>query len=229
MSHRLPLNAGTTVKFMVLATVLLVVGATLGLILEYGFGEPWGYSFVHAVSFKREMTLPTLFNVLLLLFNGVLMMGIWLIRTSKPHRHIWFFLAFFICFLAYDEYAFFHETLAENLPAGYPELAFAIPYFLVALVAGTFFLPVFLRLDRQTQGWMVAAALLYGVGAIDSLRLASIEFGLPYEGLFREIVIILEELLEFAGLICLSYALFRVIEAFGGLQLDIPGANPAEE
>lgn len=221
MSGKLQLQAQPTIKFAILATVILVLGAILGLVLEYGFGEPWGYGFVHAVSFKREMTLPTLFNVLLLIFNGLLMFAIWRVRRSQPHRHIWFVLGVFICFLAYDEYAFFHETLAESLPEGYPELAFAVPYVLAALVAGCFFLPVFFSLDRKTQAWMITAALLYGVGAIDSLRLASIELGLPYEGLLREIVIILEELLEFSGLIALGYALFRVIRDLGGIQIDI--------
>lgn len=121
-----------------------------------------------------EQNLPTLFSGLLLYFAALLAYAIsrWSAAHREPaRRRGWLGVALTLAFLATDELAGIHEALnfilLDRLETdGALAWPWVIPYALLALVVGVYFLRFFLGFDAIYRRLLIVAGGLYAGSAI---------------------------------------------------------------
>ena len=216
---------GMIKSLMYIVSFLLLFGF-VGVVLQYVVGSfrELGViesKIINTFDFAREGNMPALFNTLLMALIALFLIIIWKFSGDELRGHSWLFLGILALLLAYDEYAGVHESIARNLPDHVPQLYFVIPYAITAIVVGLLFLPIFLKLDTHLQILMISAAVIWVIGAMDSLRLVANAIGLNGEsGVLGTVATIGEELLEMFGLIMLANALGSIVGRFNNITLE---------
>ena len=161
-----------------------------------------------------EGNLPALYSTLLFLLTaGLFLMVAKAAGRAGDSRRIWLVLAILFVFLALDESLSIHERLIDPLRAtwnmtGYFYYAWIIPYGIGVLLLSIFAFPVFWRMPKGIRFWFGLSAAVYLSGAI-GLEMISGKY-LVMKNENKDIVwilmVTLEETLEMAGLIILTYA-----------------------
>ncbi len=163
---------------------ILEIGNAASLHLVFARGADFGYGIVPLFNFDRESNFPTLFNGGLLAFGSLVAFSIhaWMRShgTDDMTRRAWFGIGAVLAFLAIDELCLVHEALDWFLMArlgttGAIAWPWVIPYAVIAIGVGVFFLRFFLSLERRYRWTFAAAALLYVGAAIGFEMLEAIQ------------------------------------------------------
>lgn len=201
--------------------LLLLTAHAVGLVLTYGFEQPWGFGLVPLFNIALEHNVPTFYASLLLLFNGFLFLSLWrLSSTLQEGKNVWLLLSLVFFFLAVDEFAMLHELLIVPVRrslnvGGILFFAWTIPYTVAVIALAVPVTPVLWKLNGRFKLLFGGAAVMYLGGAIGVEMLG----GRYYESSNEEVDLTyrlfqtVEELLEFGGLILLVYTLLELIGA----------------
>ena len=167
-----------------------------------------------------EISIPTLYNYALIIFNLGLTMLLYINSRRKdlPEARFWMLVSFVLFLMGYDEAASVHENLIRPLRSVFPDspfLRFAWTPVGVFVSAGVFLFSLRFRkhLPRTVFTMMVFAGLIYLAGVIGFETLGG---WLDYHygrGSLYFIATIAEESSEMVGMIVFSYASLLRISA----------------
>jgi len=224
------LSASSAAWFLFAATALLTVAHVCATaLLESGY---YAFGLTRLFNFNYEQNAPTLFNSLLFIAAGCLLMlhG----YLERPYRFRWWFAALVAVALGVDEIASIHEPIMFVLGGGVSETTAQLresitmrwidlaPYlgFVMALVLVCYW-PIIRRLHWSVAGLAVAAIIVYLSGALVLDSITGKNLALVREGFAYHLLITLEEIFEFVGVTLAIIALMR------NLELTHPGLTIA--
>ncbi len=228
--------AARLVRWLSLLAGCLLIADGVFLCLRHGLNHDRVYGLARLFDFDLEFNIPSLFSTFLIILNALLFLA--LARAEKHAARaakVWYGLAGVFFFLALDEGCGLHEGLIEPVRAGLNlsgafHFAWIVPYGLAVIILGAVVLPTFLRLPRRLLAWFVLAAAAYLTGAIGMEMLSGWRLdalGGSQDAIYG-VMVAVEEGLEMAGQIVLSYALMSMLAARpGGVALLVPEDNPA--
>jgi hypothetical protein len=220
------LQPGKVVRILVVVAVLLLVANLVSLWMIYVLGYTDVYRLAELFDFDTEQNVPTYYSGCLFLLNVLLLLSVRQAAKSlsKPNV-IWLMLAALFLFLGFDELFAVHERLgrpvreAWNL-SGIFFFAWVLPYGAAVLLLAMLFLPVWWRLNQRSRFWLSMSAATYLAGALGMEMIG---------GLYRQPDLLfvslatIEESLELAGLIMLTYSLLLLLQIeYGGFAVEIP-------
>lgn len=176
---------------------------------------------VRAFDMDAEASIPTWFNMMLLVGIAVLL-GATAIATEKGHaRRWWWLLAVAFAYLSLDEGSALHESLmyvtrnALGITGGPLWYAWVIPVGLALVIAAPFAVRFVWSLPISTRRLIIVAALLYIGGAI-GIEVVSATAGAEVEALTRDendplvwTLACFEESLELSGLVVMTIAVMQ--------------------
>jgi hypothetical protein len=152
---------------------LLNVGNAASLYAIFVKGLDFALGIVPLFNFDRESNFPTLFNGLLLAGTSFWAFSISRgLKGSTGSDHApWFALGCVMAFLCIDELCLIHEALDWILmsrieTSGAIAWPWVLPYAVLAIVVGSYFLRFFFRLERRFQWIFGLAGALYIIAAI---------------------------------------------------------------
>ncbi len=217
-------------------TIALILGIlALFLALQSIFGEYINTNILHGqynslpslildeFSVNAEQTIPTWYQVILLLGASVLLAAVAGAKHARkdPYRRYWVALALIFLYLSMDESAAIHELFSEPLHAAFHTsgiLAFGwqIAAAPLLLIFGLFFLRFLFHLPSRTRNLFIVAGALYIGGAFVTDALSANLLPPNGELTLRYLVVgTLEEALEMAGQVTFIYALLSYIAEMG--------------
>ena len=124
------------------------------------YSEKLGISFVASklrhFNFDVEMSLPTVFSVVILFMSSALLYVIFNMHRSTLEGKYWGLLSAIFLFLAFDEWYQIHEPIGGYLTStfhtsGFFYYAWIIPYGLVTLALAAFYVRFLFRLELKTR------------------------------------------------------------------------------
>ena len=211
--------------------IVLIFASIMGDIMEYSVpSDRAAVRFNKKFNVDLAMTIPTYFNALILLFSGVLLTIIALLKkkTRDPHTINWFILAFLFWFMAMDETISLHEFLIKPLRSAFNTsgllyfawVIVAIPLLVLLAITYRKFL---LNLPIRIRILILLAGTLYVVSALGLEMVGGWyfeQFGgnrIPYI-----VLTTIEETLEMTGILIFIYALLKYLcEYFPQIQFSI--------
>ena len=232
MPQTVTLSPSSITRVIASAIGLLIVAHVAGLALKFGAGYETAYGFVPLFDLNHEQSIPTFFAALLLLFAGVLLSVIAVLkrRAKAPFSAHWTVLACGFVLMACDEAAGLHELLGRlgeallgDRAGGYFYFAWVLPGMLIVLTLAVVFLRFFLHLPRSTRVLVFAGAALFLGGAIgvELFEGRHTDMHGP-DNLTYGLWVLLEESLEMAGIAVFVHAMLRYIEqSYGSLSLRL--------
>jgi hypothetical protein len=181
-----------------------------------------------------EGNLPAIFSTLLFLLNAglFLMVGKAAGRAGESGK-IWLALSIVFVFLALDESISIHERLIDPLRetwnlTGIFYYAWIIPYGIGVVLLSIFVFPVFWRMPKRIRFWFGLSAAIYLLAAI-GLEMLSGKYLVSMnenKDIVWILMVTLEETLEMAGLIILTYAqLFLLRHQYNGFLIFMSGSG----
>jgi len=197
--------------------------------LMYSQGHDSVFGLLRLFDMDGEANLPTWYSTMLLLCSAALLASIAARTGSQTPRmsHYWWLLAFGFLAMSIDEAAMVHDlfdaptarVLDDNT---HPALFYAwvVPYSLLALALGVYFLRFLWRLPANIRWRFIVAGTVYVSGAlgIEFLEgLAAAESGedsIPYA-----ILNTVQEVMEFAGVILFIDALLLYFPSVSGIVM----------
>ena len=208
------LHPGKVVTILVVVAVLLLVANLVGLWMTYVLGYADVYLLARLFDFNKEQNVPTYYSGCLFLLNVLLLLSVrQAAKTLSKPSVIWLMLAVLFLFLGFDELFAVHERLirphreAWNL-SGIFRFAWVLPYGAAVLLLAMLFLPTWWRLNQRSRCWLGMSAATYLAGALGMEMIG---------GLYRRPLLLsvslktIEESLEMAGLIMLTYSLLLLL------------------
>lgn len=194
----------------------------ISLIFAHALTNVWFQTFPSPLSLKAftlfnldiEKNVPTVFVTALWLLNAVLFFVVWGRTIQVKQRQImWFLLGGIFLYLGCDEYFSIHEELsfylAETLQtSGFFYFAWVIPYGIALIALSVAMIPILFGLERKIRWLLIAAAITFTSGALGLEMLEANHFEQVRQvDIFYYYLMTIEESLENAGLIILTYAL----------------------
>ena len=213
------------------AIVCLICADVAGLILRYGFGFDTAKGLIPLFDLNTEANIPTFFSVLMALFRVVLLaiVGLEARHRASPDARYWLVLAAGFLFIAYDEAFQVHEKMTQpmqnmlgNGDLGFLHYAWVVPAIAAVLVATLFFFKFLVRLPRATALRLLTAGALYLGGCIGIELISGNYFTAHGYSLGYNLLVIVEEGMEMAGLATLIHALVsHIAESGEKLEFDL--------
>lgn len=217
MSKRLLVTPASLVRFLSMIVAVLLLADLASIYCRTFLG--YDFQFIHTFDFNREYNIPSLYATLTLLLCGLLMLRIGGLPSEYLKRWYWKILGVLFIFLSLDEMIGIHEntsneseTLLHGFNAGgYFHFAWVVPYAILIVVMGLFFLKFIVLLPTQTKVQVMLAAILFVAGAL-GMEMVSGRLVFLYGDTFREtfsygILYTIEEILEMSGTLLLIHAL----------------------
>lgn len=163
---------------------------------------------------QSENNVPAIFSALLLLLCSGLLLFIYQTGRGAGQPHHWRLLSVILFFLALDEAFTIHESINGSAAVLIPEnsggwfgWAWVIPYAIVSLIAGIYFIPFIFQLPRRTGRLFFASGLLYVASALGLEMVESFLVSNWGWSILFKVVGDAEEILEMWGIILFIYAL----------------------
>lgn len=215
-----PLN--TALALGAVAASLAVIHVCM-IILQYGLGHQRLLGLIPFFHMDMEANFPTYFSSITMLFCAFLSRLIYLgTKTSKEINHWpWLMLAFCFLFVSLDEFVAIHEFIASNIyiirnTKNVLLFIWIVPYgFLV--ISGVLLLRRFIiELPKDIRFWMCIAGILYLSGAMgfEIIGFYYARFVGFQKDVIYELIVLVEESLEMAGIIVLLFALMTYIDRY---------------
>ena len=223
-TFRISISVKAFIKFL----TWVAIGLVLANVLTYVFIHFIDPTENHLTTFlNREFDLngegnfPTFFSGLILLLSGILSLFIatTVEKTSKEKKY-WFILCFGFVFLSLDEVTQIHEELIDSVKSlmgnvpDFLDSAWIIPYSLVALFFGAYFLRFLFKLPKKTRNLFILSGAIYVISSLAIETAESREYfkdGYSFRLFALET---LQESLEMTGVIIFIYALLDYIRSF---------------
>jgi hypothetical protein len=173
-------------------------------------------SFYRQFHLAEEGNMPTYYSSFLLGAASFLLYIIF--KTDEKKSTRWLLLSLIFLFLSVDELAQLHENFANPLGAklesyfgrmpSYLAWGWIIPYAIITLVAGLYFLRFVITLPKKTRNLFISSGCLYVFAAL-ILEMLEAHFEIRYgsENLYNKLLYPTEEILEMIGVIIFIYAL----------------------
>lgn len=222
------------VKILAAIAVLLLAANLLGLWMTHVLGYADVYRLARLFDFDTERNVPTYYSGCLFLLNVLLLLTVrQAAKTRSKPSAIWLLLAALMLFLGYDELFAVHELLIRPLReawnlTGIFFFAWVLPYGAAVLALAMLFFPVWWRLNKQPRLWLGLSAASYLAGALGLEMIGALYYraiGRQRDLLFMSLATI-EESLELAGLIMLTYSLLLLLQIeYGGFAVEIPASD----
>jgi hypothetical protein len=209
-------------RALLLIVLLLVIShMVLYFLLKYSGGY-FVENIYHFFDLGDERNLPTFYSSLLLLFASLLLyiISTYLSRRGYRYSHRWTLLSLIFLFVSADESINIHEKLgavfkkfvgSSNLP-DYLQYGWVLPYLILLLFLGIYFVRFFLEMDRKTLLRFSIAFSVYVTGAAGFEMIESHyhqTYG-TYHFMYKLFVTI-EETMEMTGTIIFIRALLLYI------------------
>lgn len=216
------LNASVILKYLVLATVILLL---LHVLVIFSYRMEFGLPARDKFYFDRENSLPTFFSSLLLLIAASILSLIALLKRRERDAFTihWAVLAVIFLALSVDESVSFHELLIEPLRhkfnlTGFLRFPWVIAggaFLLVFLVS---YLRFFVALSRNMKFWFFISGATFVMGAVGFEMIGGYFFtgyndvsdrSIPYM-----IVMTIEETLEMTGVMLFILTLLLYLKGY---------------
>ena len=215
-----------------IAVSLALLSFVSGLIWFAGIG-PW----IRVVNVDHDLSLPSWFSAVLLLFASVLLAAMAYAKRSEANprygRH-WAALAIIFLFLSCDEMIRFHERMANVLvwpaldalgivPAAMLSNPWVLVYGPLVLVFALAYLRFWLNLPSRVKNLFFAAGALYVGGAL-GVELATAWYNAADSDFGVFMTTHLEELMEMLGAVVFVYALMTYMvthQRLGSLHIRL--------
>lgn len=221
-SHKLALNTRKIFYFLVGCTFILVGMGVLTQTIKYtlGYNRLWGV--IALFDLANEVSIPTFFSSVILLFAGILLLAIGILTRSGPgnYRGHWLSLAFIFIFLSFDEASSIHELYVYPLNAlgisgvssgvfGYAWVLVGI--ILVGIIVASFF-KFWINMLPRTRRLTLISAVCFVAGAI-GFEVVGGHFDQNGNrlSLTYSLLVAIEEMLEMLGVTFFIYALLICI------------------
>ena len=204
-------------------TLFLIIGTLFLLnwfsIIARIYFDSFGFPFITQLfDFNNEKNIPTLYSSTALIFSGILLFVISKIQKDKDeHSFLWSLLGIVFIFLAIDETASIHESLAEPFNSkfqttGLLYYAWVIPYGIVLLFFIVGYLKFLFNLPKKIMKLFIISGSIFVMGAVGfemiSGAVAELHKG---AGLLYAIFYTIEEFLEMSGIALFIYTLLTYI------------------
>lgn len=219
----------TRLLLFVLAAVLLM--HLIGLGFRGVFGKDAVEGYTRFVNFAGERNVPTLITVLVLLMNagGSLFIGLEHRKNGKELALFWVLLSVIFAFLAFDEFASFHEALSKKLENTYEftgpfHWAWVVPYSMFVAVFVAAFSRFLWRLPRPTAMRFVVAGAVYVCGALILEMVESAIWAAEQPESMRPVLlalVTLEEFLEMLGQVLFFRAVLMYVRDHMGSTITL--------
>ena len=153
--------------------MLLNIGNAASLYAIHVKGLDFALGIIPLFNFDKESNFPTLFNGVLLAGTSFWAFSIarWLKDSSGAGHTPWFALGCVMAFLCIDELCHVHESIdwilmSRTETTGAIAWPWVIPYAVLTIIAGAFFLRFYLKFERRYQLIFGLTAALYVTAAI---------------------------------------------------------------
>lgn len=208
-------------------SLLLVLVSITGQYLRYFTVYDRAFGLIPLVDVDRELTIPTMYSVMLLFMAAALLAVIASFKRKNKERFFWNWvvLAAGFLFMSFDEGSQIHEltvmpirrAVGDALPGAFT-FAWVIPGAILVLIIGLFFLKFLIKLPKRTRRLTLLSAGLYLAGAL-ALEMVGGNFVKQYGSIdyfSYNVIVTIEESFEFAGLVLFVYTLLDYIrEKYG--------------
>ena len=171
MIQEYQINATGVIRALLLVFFLLLIAHAAMLFSTHFLGHGRLYGIVKLFNFNAEQNIPTLFSVMLLLFNSLLFHLNYRNNILAGNNGGWRILSVAFIFLAIDEFSSIHEMLTDPSRAlfhasGFLYFAWVIPYAILLGLLAITMAPLMFKLPRPFLFRYVLAGGLYVGGAV---------------------------------------------------------------
>lgn len=213
------INSSKLIKLLILAAMILIATHITIFGFQFYTGIPVKFELLRMFSLDMEANLPTLFSSAILFFSAFLFYLLSKISQDKKSkdRLFWLGLSFIFTFLAFDESIKLHEVISDLTDkfvhgSGYLDYPWVLPYTVLVLVVGLFYIRFFWRMERKVFWSFVVAAIMYVGGAIGFELLGANEASIHSpDTVLYSIYATTEESLEIFGVILLIKILLDIL------------------
>lgn len=217
---------------LIITGILLVLHVIARYLLYLMPDRSLAQMLVGRLGLDRDGNIPTLFSALLLFTSGTLLFLIYRIakvRRDKYANSHWLLLCFLFFFLGVDEATQIHEfssgiikAVAPNKPTGVLRHAWVIPYLVLSLGVGLYYLRFALQLPTATRNMIMLAGFVYVGSALGFEMMEGVEeTAINGKNLLVRALQTVEEVLEMLAIILFNYALMKYLGTKKiGLQLN---------
>jgi hypothetical protein len=218
-NNHLSVNSDLWIKTLGALIILLTLLHLAGTYSVFFLGHRYVLGLIDLLHFDYEQNIPTFFSTLqLLLASSLLFLISAAFRQAGRSNRQWFFLALVFLFLAFDEFASFHESLIVPLrtrfnTGGLLHWPWIIPYGIGTIILGLIYFRFWSQLPSYPRKMIFLAGFLYIFGSIGIESLGG--FYVEQNGNFNltyTLITTLEELLEMTGIYVFIIALLKFIE-----------------
>ena len=201
---------------------LALAGFVSGFLLHV-LGMPSLFGLVPLFDLNEEFNFPSFYSGFAIWFSAFLLRSIYVYekKSGAKKAHYWNALFFVFLFLGLDEIFIIHEKFARFEPylrdvihIHNANRYWVIPYAVLMLAAGIYFLPFYLRLQKATRLRFTVAGLVYifaafGLEIISSVVAGMVNLSFMAIDLFEGV----EEIIEMVGIALFIRALlFYLLE-----------------
>lgn len=218
-------------RFLSIIAILLVMVSVIGQMISHLTDYDLAFGLIPLVYVNAELSIPTIFSVLLLFFCALLLAVIVTIKIyqNETGRVYWGFLTAGFLFMTFDEGASIHELLDDPMrrllgsqSPDFLHFAWVVPIGIVIIILGFFFISFLKDLPKTTRRMFVLAAVLYVSGAV-GMEMLSGRYAASHgsDNFVFSMLATAEEALEMIGIILFIYALLNYLEEqYQGLFLE---------
>ncbi|HRO46632.1 hypothetical protein [Agriterribacter sp.] len=206
------------------ACLLMVAVLNFGVITLYHnglLGTGIGRKLYNLLYVDRESNLPSFFNTVLLLIAAALLFITFLLHKQRGNvkiKNYWLLLSLIFLFLSADESISIHEYLTVILPqlgiggSGFLTFAWILPYALVTLLVGLYFMRFLLSLQKPVRTGFILSGIVYLCGVIGFEMIGgSIAEKQGLNNITFALVASCEEIFEMAGIILFIHYIMKYI------------------
>jgi hypothetical protein len=206
------------VRSLAVIAVLLVLLSSAFWIVRILTGHDEIFGLVGLFDLDGERNLPSFFSGCLFLLNALLFVLVARAAPGGTSRTSWLALAGLFLFLSFDELFGVHERLTTPVrealhTSGFLYYSWVLIYVPAVALLACGLIPVWRRLHGPARSWLGRAAVTYMAGAV-GLEMTAGAYHVA-AGTRRDLVYgilaTVEESLEMAGLIMLTYALLLLL------------------
>ncbi|HRN56371.1 MAG TPA: hypothetical protein PLS00_01935 [Niabella sp.] len=217
------IHAKRYINFLWVCLLIVAVLNVSAIALHHSgaLGVGIGRKFYNLLYVDRESNLPSFFNTVLLLIAAALLFITYLMHKQRGNaaiKNYWLLLSLIFLFLSADESISLHEYLTLLLPAlgiggsGYFTFAWIIPYAIVALLLGLYFIRFLRSLQKPVSAGFILSGIVYISGAIGFEMIGgSISEKQGVTNITYQLVSSCEEMFEMAGVILFIHYIVKHI------------------
>jgi hypothetical protein len=205
-------------RLFAIVSLILIILSSIGQIGLYEFGVHLPGTTLFYLD--NEFNIPSIFSGLILLTSALTLTYIYYLEKGSPNAKYWLVLACGFYFMSLDEVISIHERLnpiASSLihdAGGVFTFAWVVPYIIIVVFFGFFFLRFLLSLPKNSRINFIIAGTIYLFGAIGLEMIGGDYYGAhgTKDTLTYAIFVTIEESCEMFGISFFIYSLLQYIQ-----------------